>query len=129
MENAAKHLLKLCVQNPVSEKWVYPFAQHELVGGWLQSMLGRHRTIYEANYCIKQHDELWYTTVAELAHLAWNGGASSLVQNIDNFTANIVRRNPYWFQRRKKLTAQAEQERLKGTLFLPFWLLVIIGST
>ena len=107
LANADYHLVKLCVKNPVSGNWVYPFGQHELVGVWLQIILERHQTFFQSNYCINQHNELWYKTFKELDHLDRNGRASSSVQIIYKYTVNIVGSDPYWFQYRKKLTAQA----------------------
>ena len=69
---------------------------------------------------MKQHDELRYTSVAELAHLTQNGGAYSLLKTIYKYVANILGSDPYWFQCQKELTAQADKERLKGTLFGEF---------
>jgi len=43
-----------------------------------------------------------------------------LLQSIYNYTANIHGSDPYWFQQRRELMAQAEQEGLLGTLFWTF---------
>jgi len=69
---------------------------------------------------MRQHQELQYTTVGELANLLRTNGAQTLVQNIYKYTANIHGSDPYWFQRRRELMAQAEQQRLRGTLFWTF---------
>ena len=46
LANTAKHMVKFCVQKPVSGTWSYPFVQHERVDGWLQIILDPHQTIY-----------------------------------------------------------------------------------
>ena len=114
--NAAKHLIKFCVKNNVGE-WVYPFATHERVAGWLESMIIRKRIMSQANYCMRQNPELQHTTISELAAISRNEGGRRFVQNIYKYTSNISGSDPYWFQRRRELIAQAEQEGLKGTLF------------
>ena len=49
--------------------------------------------------------------------LSWNEGGRRFVQNIYKYTSNITGSDPNWFQRRRELTAQSEQEGPKGTLF------------
>ena len=117
--DAAKHLVKFCVKNHLGD-WVYPFAVHERVAGWLESMITRHRTVSQANYCMSKNPELKNTTVRELAALSRNVGGTKFVQQIYKYTANISGSDPYWFQRRRELIHQAEQEGLKGTLFWTF---------
>jgi len=77
---------------------------------------------------MRQHNELRHTTVEELANLLRTNGAQSLVQNIYKYTANIHGNDPYWFQRRREIMAQAEQEGLRGTLFWTFLQQIIIGK-
>ena len=73
--------------------------------GWIDPKYACvHQTISQRNYCIKKHEEICYTTVVELSHLAWNGGASSLVQNIHKYITNVVVRDLYCFQLQKELT-------------------------
>jgi hypothetical protein len=114
--NAAKHLMKFSFRNSAGV-WVYPFASHERIPGWLESMTTRKRIMSQANFCMRQHPELQHTTVAELAALSRHDGGRDFMQNIYKYTSNISGSDPYWFQRRRELTAQAEQEGLKGTLF------------
>jgi len=80
-------------------------------------MIERHRTLPQANFCMRQHQELRYSTVEELANLLRTNAAQPLVQSIYKYIANIYGSDPYWFQRRRELMAQAEQEGLRGTLF------------
>ena len=71
----------------------------------------------QANFCIRQNPELQHTSISELATLSRNGGSRNFLQSIYKYTSNITGSDPYWFQRRRELIAQAEQEGLKGTLF------------
>ena len=116
--NAAKHLIKFCVE--FDGKFIYPFAEHGRFGGWIQSRIERHRTLSQANFCMRQSPELRFTTTEELSTLIRNGCVSTLVQQIYKYTANITGSDPYWFQRRRELMAQSNQEGLDGTLFWTF---------
>ena len=52
-----------------------------------------------------------------MSDLSWNEGGRRFIQNIYKYTSNITGSDPNWFQRRRELTAQSEQEGPKGTLF------------
>ena len=52
--------------------------------------------------------------------LSQNEGDRRFGQNIYKYTLNITGGDPYWFQRRRELIAQAEQEGLKGNMFWNF---------
>ena len=69
LANAIKHLVKLCVQILVSGKWVFIHLRN--MNDWVdgsKSMPERHQTISQANNCMKHHNDIWYTNVAELSH-------------------------------------------------------------
>ena len=83
--NSAKHSIKLFVINNVGV-WVYPFAIHEVLVGWLESMISLKQTIYQSNYFMRQNPELQHTNVAELAALSRNEGGRCFVQNIYKYT-------------------------------------------
>ena len=125
-KDAAAHLIKFCVK--YGENYIYPFAKHERFGAWMQSRIERHRTLSQANFCIRQSVELRQTTVEELIAMSRNPRGREFINQIYKYTANITGSDPYWFQRRREMIAQANQEGLSGTLFWTFSAaLIIIG--
>ena len=64
----------------------------------------------QANYCMKKKTELQHTTVSELSALYYNEGGRRFAQNIYKYPSNITGSEPYWFQCRREIFAQAEHE-------------------
>ena len=70
---------------------------------------------------MSKNDDLKNVTVEELSTLARNNVQNSaLVQRIYKYTSNITGSDPFWFQRRRELVAQCDQEGLEGTIFWIF---------
>ena len=119
--DGAKHLIKFAAKVHGTDDYIYPFAQHERFGGYIHDFIERHRTLNQANYCMSKNEDLKSVTVEELSALARNSLAhSSLVQRIYKYTSNVTGSDPFWFQRRRELVAQSDQEGLEGTIFWTF---------
>ena len=114
---AAKHLVRFSVFSPIRGGYMYPFVEHERFSGWIEDMVQRHRVLQQANFCLQQNRDLHSTTIDELSTMLRNGTAPDLVQRIYKYTANVTGSDPYWFSRRRELTAQANQEGLAGVMF------------
>ena len=114
----AKYLIKFTVKVHGTDDYVYPFAQHERFRGYTHDFIERHRTLTQANYCMRKNEDLKSVIVEELLALARNSRVhSSLVQRICKYTSNITGSDPFWFQQRRELVAQCDQEGLEGIIF------------
>ena len=67
-----------------------------------------------------QNQDMSHSSVEEPAALLINVNKDSFVQRVYKYTANIAGSDTYWFHKRRKLTAQANQEGLQGTLLFTF---------
>ena len=95
-----------------NEKFVYPFSEHKIFSAWIQDMIELHRTLSQANFYMQKNPDLRHSSIQELAIHIRNNGSADYVQRIYKYTPNITGSDPYWFQRRWELTAQANQEGL-----------------
>ena len=86
----------------------------------MKDMIERHRTLSRANFCIHQNQDMFHSIVEEPAVLLINVSADSFVKSFYKYTVNIKGSDPYWFHKRRELTAQANQEGLQGNLFFAF---------
>ena len=83
-------------------------------------MIERHRTLSQANFCMHQNQYMSHLSVEEPVAILRNVSADYFVQRVYKYTANITGSNPYWFHKRRELTAQANQEGLQVTIFFTF---------
>ena len=118
LAEAGKHLIKFAVQ--IDGEYVYPFATNNRFCGWIQDMIERHRTIKQANYCLQQNRDYANYTVDDMLRVAENSNETDeLIRRIYKYTANISGSDPFWYQRRRELIAQSNQEGA-GTIFFTF---------
>ena len=67
-----------------------------------------------------QNQDMIHLSVEEPSALLRNFIEDSFAQRVYKYTANITGSYPYWFHKIRKLTAQANQEGLQGTLLFTF---------
>ena len=79
LAGAAKHLVKFSVFSPIRGEYIYPFVEHERFCGWIEDMIQRHRVLKQANYCLKQNQDLRHTTIAGLTSMLRDGSAHDLI--------------------------------------------------
>ena len=81
-----------------TEIFSYPFALHECFGEYSHNKIEINRNFSQANFCMRQNDELQHCTVEEiLALLSSVNDAENLAlaQRIYQYTASITGRDPF----------------------------------
>ena len=86
----------------------------------MQDIIERHRTLPQANLYMHKNQYISHLSVEEPEALLINVSEDSFVQRVYKSTAKITGSDPYWFQKRRKLTDQANQELSQVTLLLTF---------
>ena len=77
---------------------------------------------------MRQNPDMQFATAEESGAVVRSGSAPDFVNQIYKYMANITGSEPYWYHRQRQLTAQANQEGLKGTVFSHCLRQIIIGG-
>jgi hypothetical protein len=111
--------MKYATLSASTNKFYYPFAQHQRFKFWFYDRIRRHRTLDQSKVYLKQNPQDANLTIEELKSSIRSGDASNILSRMSAYSSNLTGSDAYWHKRRCELEATFEQKE-PATVFFTF---------